>query len=315
MSEGLFRLGDIQTPFDPFSVASGVTRVETPVYFVTTVFPDHSSLATFVPPPADRPTASGCKVFLEEGVVLWYVNLTRLQLETIDDRLSPAWFEIARGFEGVAEFPAQRILRMEGGAAAFCVAPNGTLLTNYHVAREEIEGQYRTEGAHTPVPCCYLRAAAGPGLMLCVNPSRDDWKAGRDWTILRLPGDRLPALPLAQRLPRVGEPVWSFGFPMRTKRASSAYADADGGLRIASGRVTELRGTHLFATDLDGFSGNSGGPVVDAGGAVLGIVHNVDPASEQSRRGTVYRGGMLCVSVGPGNPGLWAALRVQRIVE
>lgn len=309
MSEGLFPVGELDTPFDQIAVARGVTRVVTPIYFVATVFPDRAGLAAFQTPAADRPTASGRKVFLDEGVVLWYVSMTGTELEQMEDRLSPAYFEIARGFAGTASLPAQRVLRMEGGAAAFCVAADGTLLTNYHVAREEIEARRRTNGDHTAVPCRYLRAPAAPGLMLLANPSQVDWKVGRDWAILRLAEAGLRPLPLAGRAPEVGEPVWSFGFPLRSARRSPAYPDADGGLRVATGCVTGLRGDHLFTTDLDGFSGNSGGPVVDGSGAVLGLVQNVDPSAEQARRGTTYRGGMLCVSVGPGNPSLRAALR------
>ena len=37
--------------------------------------------------------------------------------------------------------------------------------------------------------------------------------------------------------------------------------------------------------------------MLDATGSVLGMVHNVFPASEHPRRGTVFNGGMLCVNV------------------
>ncbi len=79
---------------------------------------------------------------------------------------------------------------------------------------------------------------------------------------------------------------------------------------MAAGHVPPRAGEGLFAADLDGCSGHSGGPVVDERGAVLGITHNVDPPGEQARRGTAFQGGILCV-VGPqpGSPALRAALR------
>ncbi len=309
MGEGLFPLGTLPTPFDQAAVAAGITRVRTPIYFVATVFPDRASLRAFQPPPPDRATASGRKVFLDEGVVLWYVGLTRADLEGIDDRLSPVWFELTRAFADTTSLPAQRVVPMEGGAAAFCVAGDGTLLTNYHVAHEEIEAHRRTQGSGDPVPCRYLRADAGCGLELLAHPAQDDWKRGHDWAVLRLPGAGLRPLPLAGRAPVVGEPVWSFGFPMRTRRNRAEYPDADGSLRVAAGRVTQVRVDGIFGADLDGFSGNSGGPVVDAGGRVLGMVHNVDPPGEQAGRGIAFQGGMASVGLGPAHQALGAAFR------
>jgi hypothetical protein len=301
MGEGLFPLGALATPFDQAAVAAAVVRLEAPIYFLATVFPDRTTLHAFAPPPPDRPTDGGRKVFLDEGAVLWYVGLTRADLARIaadpGAALQPALFEIVRGFAGVERFPAQRLLPLQGGAAGFCVAADGRVLTNYHVAREEIEAARRTGGSSEPIPCRYLRTPAGPGLRLLANPPAAAWKAGHDWALLQLAGAGLRPLPLAERLPEPGEPVWSFGFPMRTARNAAEYPDADGSLRVTRGTVTELRGPHLFVADLDGFSGNSGGPVVDRSGAVLGMVHNVEPPGELARRGTAFRGGMLCVSV------------------
>jgi hypothetical protein len=51
------------------------------------------------------------------------VVLTTAELEMIQSnlglRLKPGLFEIARAFEGVTAFPAQRIVRLEGAAVGF----------------------------------------------------------------------------------------------------------------------------------------------------------------------------------------------------
>ncbi len=89
MSEGLFPLGGMDTPFDQTPVASGTMRVWTPVYFLATVFPDAASRDAFGVPPPDRPMSSGRKVFLDEGVVLWNVSLAVQELVQHQDDLSP----------------------------------------------------------------------------------------------------------------------------------------------------------------------------------------------------------------------------------
>ncbi len=295
MGEGMYRLGAVETPFDQDRVAQAIVRVWTPIYFIVTVFEDREHLQAFAVPPADRPMSSGRKVFLEEGVVLWYVGFTAGEIRGFVDRLSPMYFEVARAFREPTTLPAQRVVRMEGGAAAFCVGDGDLFLTNYHVAREEIEAQYRTAGAVDPTLCRYLRAERGSQVVLVCHPSQDGWKAGEDWALLRLRDSGADPLTPTDRRPEIGEPVWSFGFPLRSRRGAAAYPDAAGDLRLSRGVVTGLDGEHRFATDLDGFSGSSGGPVLDAGGRVLGVVQAVHPAGEQGRRAATHAGGMLCV--------------------
>ncbi len=158
----------------------------------------------------------------------------------------PPWFEVARAFRDVNALPAQRVARMQGGAAAFCLNAAGDLLTNCHVAREEIEAQGRTHGSTSVAKCTYLRAEAWADLQWVANPPQTDWKAGYDWTLLRARDERVNPLPLARRDPEIGGPVWSFGFPLRSRRTADEYPDADGSLRVSRGVVTGLRAPRLL---------------------------------------------------------------------
>ena len=68
----------------------------------------------------------------------------------------------------------------------------------------------------------------------------------------------LPALPLAGDLPRVGDPVYVVGSPLGLEQS------------VVSGIVSAFRDDHIqISAPLN--PGNSGGPVVDADGEVIGV--------------------------------------------
>ena len=52
---------------------------------------------------------------------------------------------------------------------------------------------------------------------------------------------------------------------------SIGYTDADGTLRVSAGQVTATEPPNYFTTDLDGSMGNSGSPVFNADGLVIGM--------------------------------------------
>lgn len=97
-----------------------------------------------------------------------------------------------------------------------------------------------------------------------------------DTALLRIDPPPGAHLRLSERRARLGEPVWMAGFPLRSARFAQSrlghrYDDADGTLRVSAGKVTDVDGADYFTTDLDGSMGNSGSPVFDAAGGVIGM--------------------------------------------
>ncbi len=102
-----------------------------------------------------------------------------------------------------------------------------------------------------------------------------------DVALLRVDPAPSAHLALSDRLVSIAEPVWMAGFPLRTARAASAraalgYADADGSLRVSAGYVLAADGSDYFTSDADGSMGNSGSPVFDRDGKVVGIFSRTD---------------------------------------
>lgn len=205
--------------------------------------------------------------------------------------------EFSRLVRAGAQFPAS--VALDGGGSGFAIDAAGHVLTNYHLAIGEIINLQREAGIiGVEVLCRSLRAQIavpdGQGawqwrdaesLWLVSNPPKDRAlqadESGllhprEDTALLRVVPAPQAHLRLSNRLALAHEPVWMAGFPIRSARAPQAlaargYADADGSLRVSQGQVTEVDGQAYFATDLDGSMGNSGSPVLDAHGAVIGM--------------------------------------------
>ncbi len=311
--EGLFLLDHIELPFDRARVLKSLVRITPHIYFAAAVFEREEDAKAFRPPQE--------KTFLAEGAVLWHVALTKDQLEQIRAapglQLQPGYFEIANAFEGVTSFPSQRIVRLEGAAVGFFISPEGLFLTNYHVMREDIEAAGRTAGSADEFVCRFTSFEVPivkrgrimgwkplKGVKLIRNLSAQEWQQGYDAALLRAPIKAQAYLPVAHRQPILGEEIWSFGFPVRTKRAperlqSVGYPDADGSLRVSYGKITEIPSDHTFVSDSDGFNGNSGSPALTREGKVLGYAWNVYPEGEANRRAVVFEGGTIHITIGP----------------
>lgn len=82
--------------------------------------------------------------------------------------------------------------------------------------------------------------------------------AGRDLAVVAV-DEELQVLPTAPEVPRVGEPVLVIGSPLGLEQS------------VVSGIVSAFRDEHIqISAPLN--PGNSGGPVVDAAGEVVGVV-------------------------------------------
>ncbi|HXF81966.1 MAG TPA: serine protease [bacterium] len=72
-------------------------------------------------------------------------------------------------------------------------------------------------------------------------------------------------LPFAERIPAQGDRVWVWGYPLGTRIAAEPS--------LASGIVSAVSAAEgTFAVDVSGGPGNSGGPVLDDDGRVVGIL-------------------------------------------
>jgi hypothetical protein len=284
MAEGFHVPHTTDLPFDLDPVLNALIRVPTHhQYALISIFESQHDKETFVPD-------QGSKSFLPEGVLLWHLALTRAGLQQVRDdpgvRLRPLLYEAVQAF----------------------VSGDGDLVTNYHVVGEEIEAAGRIAGSADPLVCRYTSFEVPviherqirhwtplDPVRLVRNPSRQDWHDGFDAALLRADVHPPAFLRLAKRAPRIGESVWVFGLPVRSARPKSrSYEDADGTLRVSLGRVVEIQ-EHTFITDADSFNGYSGGPVLGADGAVLGINWNVYPHTEVDRRAVRFEGGSIHV--------------------
>lgn len=250
------------------------------------------------------------KKFAGDGATEWPVILSSSQLGSLCSRrsavLSPGIHEICAAFRGgvCRNDPCQRLTQpvasSAGGVAVARLASGmDVILTAYHVAREAIEHSGRTGGQYTLAPVrvtdlvvSYSRDVEHPGaayttpadVFLLANASEKDWHEGKDWALIGVRASQAPGLlaaPLARKPPADGDPVWIFGFPFLTARDSArvlGYADASGDLRVSYGLAVgaENLGANppYVVTNADIVSGDSGGPLLNAAGEVLGVVHN-----------------------------------------
>ena len=144
----------------------------------------------------------------------------------------------------------------EGGSIGTGVitTADGEILTNAHVVRGATEIRVRLAGESEPRPATLL--AADPG---------------NDLALLRIAGDDfVPARFAEPSTTRIGDEVVAIGFAL----------DLDGDPSVTLGIVSALNRTiqtvsgaldGLIQTDAAISSGNSGGPLVNAAGEVVGI--------------------------------------------
>lgn len=196
-----------------------------------------------------------------------------------------------------ARFPQSTPL--QGGGTGFAISADGHVLTNYHLVTSEVANHERELGAvNAEVRCRSLRAQVArqepdstwrwhdaAAVWLVSNPptSRALWEdetglshPREDTALLRIDPAPSKFLRLASRTVARGERVWMAGFPLRSARGADAlrrhgYSDADGSLRVSTGTITAADDASYFEADLDGSMGNSGSPVLDGAGNVVGM--------------------------------------------
>jgi S1-C subfamily serine protease len=145
-----------------------------------------------------------------------------------------------------------------GSGSGFYISRDGHLLTNHHVVKDN--------------SFVSIRTATGrelPGEVLAVD-------SRRDVAIIKTRG--VPYSPLALRLeiPKVGEEVFAIGSPLSEQFAGTITRGILGGIR-------ELDNFRYLQSDVSVTNGNSGGPLLDRNGAVIGI----------TKGGLVVKGGNM----------------------
>jgi S1-C subfamily serine protease len=249
---------------------------------------------------ADDARARARNEALSDGSECWYRFFTPDDLKRVDDpefAMGMVRHEFARAAKSGAAFPVT--VPLNGGGSGFAISDKGHVLTNYHLVTAEVSNFQREAGLIGKETLCRsLRAQiARPNadgtwswhdadaVWLVSNPptTRAFWQDANglshpreDTALLRVEPAPLSHVQLSDQIAKPQEPVWMAGFPLRSARTQSSlqslgYTDADGSLRVSSGQVTELDGLDFFTTDLDGSMGNSGSPVFDQSGAVIGL--------------------------------------------
>jgi S1-C subfamily serine protease len=162
-------------------------------------------------------------------------------------------------------------LRARGGASGVIVGKDGSILTNYHVIHEKdgrlhdafVIGRYGARNRAPQLVCAGRpsRSKLQPELDLALIKCDTDLD-GRTWTPPRETVNEARNADV-----RMGQKVWVLGYP----------DVGGGGLTISQGEVsgwTGLDGTagrDFIKTDASISRGNSGGPVLDDEGKLVGI--------------------------------------------
>gem|GEM_PF-6507070 len=108
-------------------------------------------------------------------------------------------------------------------------------------------------------------------------PDPNNRRTGMDAALIKIDFKSIHFLEMGNRVPDVNERLFQLGFPGISLRnpewiAKLGYRDADASLRVSVGLSFGQEYPESFLADADTGKGNSGGPVFDEQGKILGIV-------------------------------------------
>jgi S1-C subfamily serine protease len=171
---------------------------------------------------------------------------------SVVERVSPAVVSLVTSREAPERFKRRGMPALRGAGSGVVIAPDGFLLTNSHVARgaEQIEARFADERTM-------------PARVVGDDPHTD-------LAVLRVPEGSLPSAEFGDsaRL-RVGQLVVAMGNPLGFQATVTAGVISALGrtLRAENGRLID----NVIQTDAPLNPGNSGGPLIDSRGALIGI--------------------------------------------
>ncbi len=291
MAEGLFRPDQLEIPgIAPDVLCAAMVRILPRTWLVLDIAET-----------AEDARGRARNESLADGSECWYRFFTPDEQSRVDDpefAMGMVRHEFAQAVKSSAVFPVK--VPLDGGGSGFAIDASGHVLTNYHLVSSEVANHHRGHGAvGEEVRCTSLRVQVaqrdGAGgwrwcdadaVWLVSNPPVDraieqsdggHTQLREDTALLRVEPGPSGYLRPAARPVKEGEPLWMAGFPLRSARGKASlervgYEDADGSLRVSSGCVLTRDPEGYFVSDIDGSMGNSGSPVFDAGGAVVGML-------------------------------------------
>jgi serine protease Do len=142
---------------------------------------------------------------------------------------------------------------VRGQGSGFFITPEGHILTNRHVIRPMPEGEAEEQARFRQAEAVLKLQEAE----LARRRALADGSA-RDLALLKLDGYRTPTLRWSTGAPGQGDRVYAIGNPLGV--ADSATA----------GQITRI-GAEQIMTDVQLLPGNSGGPLINEAGEVIGV--------------------------------------------
>lgn len=223
-----------------------------------TGLPDPASVSMGEPKPVVLSEESLSTVELVDRVSPAVVSIIERQvLATTKKRLGPF---------GLIQVPGDDVLRQTGSGSGFVISANGTILTNRHVVDRE--------GATYAV--IFSDGSEYEAEVLAIDPLNDI-------ALLHVEGDDLPFIALGDSEQiRIGQTVIAIGNALGQYQNSVTKGIVSGVDRRVIARDGMQSGTidSAIQTDAAINSGNSGGPLLDDFGRVIGINTAVSRAGQ-----------------------------------